>query len=80
MSKTRINSRFGVQPTDKPTKKRIINLVGLLLAREFSAAYGSGLAFSAAAGSYALAASVGALVGYLLSFSGTAGIRYMACV
>lgn len=39
-----------------------------------------GLAFSAAAGSYALAASVGALVGYLLSFSGTAGIRYMACV
>ena len=56
--------------------------VGLLLARAkiFGSLSPLGLAFSAAAGSYALAASVGALVGYLLSFSGTAGIRYMACV
>ena len=55
--------------------------VGLLLARAkiFGSLSPLGLAFSAAAGSYALAASVGALVGYLLSFSGTAGIRYMAC-
>ena len=56
--------------------------VGLLLARAkiFGSLSPLGLAFSAAAGSYARAASVGALVGYLLSFSGTAGIRYMACV
>lgn len=56
--------------------------VGLLLARAkiFGSLSPLGLAFSAAAGSYALAASVGALVGYLLTFSGTAGIRYMACV
>ena len=56
--------------------------VGLLLARAkiFGSLSPLGLAFSAATGSYALAASVGALVGYLLSFSGTAGIRYMACV
>ncbi len=56
--------------------------VGLLLARAkiFGSLSPLGLAFSAAAGSYALAASVGALVYYLLSFSGTAGIRYMACV
>lgn len=56
--------------------------VGLLLAHAkiFGSLSPLGLAFSAAAGSYALAASVGALVGYLLSFSGTAGIRYMACV
>ena len=56
--------------------------VGLLLARAkiFGSLSPLGLAFSAAAGSYTLAASVGALVGYLLSFSGTAGIRYMACV
>lgn len=43
--------------------------VGLLLARAkiFGSLSPLGLAFSAAAGSYALAASVGALVGYLLT-------------
>ena len=56
---------------------------GLLLAHAkiFGRLSPLALAFSAAAVQpYALAAAVGSLSGYLLSFSGTEGIRYVACV
>ncbi len=57
--------------------------VGLLLSRAkiFGNPSPLGLAFSAAVPQpMGLAASVGALLGYLLTFSGTSGVRYMACV
>ena len=90
MEKSRVNSdklRF----IDEEKRGKLIHafkcvfscVAGLLLAHAkiFGRLSPLALAFSAAAVQpYALAAAVGSLSGYLLSFSGTEGIRYMACV
>ncbi len=57
--------------------------ISLLLsrARVFNNLSPFGVAFAAASPpAFSTAAALGAIVGYLLTFSGTAGIRYMACV
>lgn len=90
MEKSRINSDK-LKFIDEEKRGKLIHAfkcvfscaAGLLLAHAkiFGRLSPLALAFSAAAVQpYALAAAVGSLLGYLLSFSGTEGIRYMACV